>query len=354
MLVSATVSCKWGERLLAKSGAGRFNGIIGSNWIRRARAEWRRDSRAESRLVPPKNEVQIMKLSAAQMVQMSRLLDEALPMDVEDRQRWLAALPGGAARAFVAARTNSPAGAIRERRYGPNHEAAGSGCLTAGQRARQPISARRPGRTVSAAATPGRRWHGRSVARAAGGRRLKRDLALKMPVLLGRHRALADRFARERDLLAALEHPNIARLYDAGVSADGVPYIALEYVDGEPLTTWCERRGLSLRQRLQLFLQVLEAVQYTHDRQIVHRDLKPSNMLVTAGGQVRLLDFGVAKLVGESAASTGVTHLYGPALTPEYASPELARGDPIGRCADVSSLGVVLSVSCSPEAVHTA
>ena len=105
------------------------------------------------------------------------------------------------------------------------------------------------------------------------------------------------RFARERDILASLEHPHIARLYDAGVDPQGLPYLAMEYVQGAPLTDWCDAHRLGTPQRLGLFLQVLEAVQYAHEKSVIHRDLKPSNILVTESGQVRLLDFGVARLL---------------------------------------------------------
>src|SRR5260370_2875067 len=136
-------------------------------------------------------------------------------------------------------------------------------------------------------------------------------------------RDVAGRFARECDILAKLEPPNIARMYEAGVSADGLPYLALEYVEGKPLTLWCDAHQLGLRERLELFLQVLGAVHYAHGRQVVHRDLKPSNLLDTSWGQVRLLDFGVAKMLadGQDVVRTDLTQVYGRMLTPDYASP---------------------------------
>src|ERR1700751_1525629 len=124
----------------------------------------------------------------------------------------------------------------------------------------------------------------------------RREVALKLPRLGGQRQDLASRFARECDILAALEHPNIARLYDAGVTAQGLPYLAMEYVAGRPLLAWCDAHGAGLRQRLTLFLQVLDAVQYAHSHHVIHRDIKPSNILVTDSEQARLLDFGVAKL----------------------------------------------------------
>ena len=152
---------------------------------------------------------------------------------------------------------------------------------------------------------------------------------------------LASRFVRECDILATLEHPNIVRLYDAGATAQGLRYLAMEYVDGEPLVCWCDRRHLGVQDRLTLFLQVLDAVQYAHGQQVIHRDIKPSNILVTQDGQVRLLDFGAAKLL-EREELTGLTRLYGRALTPEYASPELLRGDAVSATSDVYALGIVL------------
>ncbi|HKE96071.1 MAG TPA: serine/threonine-protein kinase, partial [Povalibacter sp.] len=119
----------------------------------------------------------------------------------------------------------------------------------------------------------------------------EREVALKLvhPALMGR--VMTERLAREREILGGLSHPNIARLLDAGFTDDGQPYLALEYVDGTPLTTYCDDRQLTVRERLQLFRQVLAAVQYAHARLVIHRDLKPSNILVTGNGQVVLLDF---------------------------------------------------------------
>ena len=133
------------------------------------------------------------------------------------------------------------------------------------------------------------------LARRADGA-FKREVALKLPMLSHAQAGLEARFARERDILASLEHPHIARLYDAGVHRQGLPYLAMEYVQGAPLTDWCDSHRLGIPERLELFLQVLDAVQYAHEKKVIHRDLKPSNILVTESGQVRLLDFGVARL----------------------------------------------------------
>ena len=170
---------------------------------------------------------------------------------------------------------------------------------------------------------------------------LKRRVALKLPRLTW-GAGMAERMARERDIDALLEHPNIARLYDAGVDSRGRPYLALEYIDGKPLDDWCSAKALSIPDRLRLFLQVIRAVAYAHGRLVVHRDLKPSNVLVTEDGQAHLLDFGIAKLLDSVSADDRLTQAGGRVLTPHYASPEQIRGDPVTVASDVYSLGVLL------------
>ena len=171
---------------------------------------------------------------------------------------------------------------------------------------------------------------------------LQRQVALKLP-RAGWALGLAQRMARERDILGALAHPNIARLYDAGVTVAGRPWMAMECVSGTPIDEHCRSGALGVPQRLRLFLQVTDAVAHAHARLIVHRDLKPSNILVTPEGEVRLLDFGVAKLLEDDPArSPALTQLMGRAVTPDYASPEQVAGKPVGVATDVYSLGVVL------------
>lgn len=148
------------------------------------------------------------------------------------------------------------------------------------------------------------------------------------------------RFERERRIQAALAHPNIATLLDAGVTDDAIPYIVLEYVDGLPIDTWCEENQLGLPDRLDLFRQVIQAVQHAHRQLVVHRDLKPSNILVTREGTVKLLDFGISKLLGDTTDQTATEGAR--AFTTAYASPEQIRGQPISTATDVYSLGVVL------------
>ncbi|HTJ19013.1 MAG TPA: protein kinase [Steroidobacteraceae bacterium] len=172
---------------------------------------------------------------------------------------------------------------------------------------------------------------------------LNRPVALKLPHLATRHGSLAERLAREREILATLAHPHIARLYDAGVTPEGQSYLALEYIEGTAIDEYCATHGLGLRQRLRLFLQIADAVAYAHGKLVVHRDLKPANVLVTNEGEARLLDFGIAKLLeGSLTHETQLTQFVGAAFTPDYASPEQIRGEPLSVGSDVYSLGVIL------------
>ncbi len=149
------------------------------------------------------------------------------------------------------------------------------------------------------------------------------------------------RFRHERQILASLQHPNIARLYDGEATEDGRPYLVMEYVEGESIDRYCDARTLSVDERLRLFEAVCEAVHYAHQNLVVHRDLKPSNMLVTEGGQVKLLDFGIAKLLDEH-PSAPVTRAELRVMTPAYAAPEQLHGETITTATDVYALDVVL------------
>jgi eukaryotic-like serine/threonine-protein kinase len=158
------------------------------------------------------------------------------------------------------------------------------------------------------------------------------------------HEDSTARFRRERQILAQLDHPSIARLLDGGLHTDGRPYFAMELVEGEPITTYCDARNLSIDARVQLFRHVCDAVQYANSRLIVHRDLKPANIFVTATGDLKLLDFGIAKLLTSDDALEATT-LTGPGvrpLTPAYAAPEQLRGEAISTATDVYALGVIL------------
>jgi eukaryotic-like serine/threonine-protein kinase len=160
------------------------------------------------------------------------------------------------------------------------------------------------------------------------------------------------RFAAERQILARLQHEHVARLLDGGATEAGQPYYAMEYVEGVPLTVHADRKGLDTAGRLRLFLQVCDAVDYAHRNLVVHRDLKPSNVLVTEGGRVRLLDFGIAKVLEESEPGATVTRGDARPLTPQYAAPEQLRGQPITTATDVYSLGVVLYELLSGRPPH--
>jgi eukaryotic-like serine/threonine-protein kinase len=169
----------------------------------------------------------------------------------------------------------------------------------------------------------------------------RRSVALKLPHIAWAGN-LKERMFRERDILAALEHSNIARFYDAGVDERGRPYMALEYVEGRPIDVYCRELNLTIRERLTLILEVAKAVAFAHSKLVIHRDLKPSNILVTANGEIRLLDFGIAKIVeGESSQQAKATEFAGRLLTPDYASPEQIKGESIGTATDVYSLAVL-------------
>jgi serine/threonine protein kinase len=157
-----------------------------------------------------------------------------------------------------------------------------------------------------------------------------------------------ERFSREGSILARLAHPNIARLLDAGVTQNGrQPYLVLEYIDGVPLDRYCDEHALDIAARVRLFLDVLSAVAHAHNRLILHRDLKPSNILVAASGEVKLLDFGIAKLLDDAtvpAAATEITQMAGRAFTLQYAAPEQLQGGDVTTATDVYALGVLLYV----------
>lgn len=174
--------------------------------------------------------------------------------------------------------------------------------------------------------------------------RFEGSVAIKLLNLALLDREGQARFRREGTILASLSHPNIARLLDAGVTASGQPYLVLEFVDGLRLDRYADRERLDLAARLRLFLQVADAVAHAHTHFVVHRDLKPSNILVDTDGQVKLLDFGVATLLSDSAGeeSRTATTLAGRALTPEYAAPEQVTGRGVTMATDVYALGVLL------------
>jgi hypothetical protein len=276
----------------------------------------------------------IVTLVARDLVRLSALLDEAMALDSAQRDAWLAALPpedkpyAEALRQAFDEEQGSTSFLEDMPRLGPRHDAVAQ-----------------PGDSVGPYRLLRELGHGGMGSVWVAERRdgaLRRQVALKLPRLAW-GAGLAERMARERDIAARLEHPHIARLYDAGVDERGRPYLAFELIDGQRIDVWCTQARLGTRARLKLFLQVAQAVAYAHARLVVHRDLKPSNVLVSADAQVHLLDFGIAKLLRESQGDdTGLTQVLGQALTPGYASPEQLRGEPVTVASDVYSLGVLL------------
>ena len=178
--------------------------------------------------------------------------------------------------------------------------------------------------------------------RAVGG--FQQRVAIKLMTTSDPHDPRHERFLAERQILAALVHQNIARLLDGGVTEDGRPYLVMEYVDGSPITTYCDNHRLDVRTRLRLFAEVCAAVQHAHQNLVIHRDLKPTNILVSTDAHAHLLDFGIAKLINPAltTAHAPLTRLDSRMMTPEYASPEQVRGESLTTASDIYSLGVLL------------
>lgn len=169
----------------------------------------------------------------------------------------------------------------------------------------------------------------------------EREVAVKLLPLSLQDEDMVRRFERERAIAARLDHPGIARLLDGGTAEDGSPWLVLEYIDGQRIDAWCDARSLNLRARIELLLQVCEAVQFAHRNLVVHRDLKPANILVDAEGRVRLLDFGIARLLADIDPE-GATAPLGARLTPDYAAPEQFTGEAVTAATDVYALGCLL------------
>jgi serine/threonine-protein kinase len=280
----------------------------------------------------------MQKIGPEDWKQMFELLDTALDLPPAERNTWVETLDGSYERLKPALRellsrhaANNSDAFLRELPHFTNV----AGTSTS------PLSLPEPGHHVGSYRLIRELGHGGMgsvwLAERADGV-FKRTVALKLPHVtwIG---GLAQRMARERDILATLEHPNIARLYDAGVDELGRPFMAMEYVEGQGIDRYCTERRLTVEQILPLILQVARAVAHAHARLVVHRDLKPGNILVTADGSVRLLDFGVAKLLESQTGEQ--TQFAARAFTPDYAAPEQIDGAPIGTASDVYSLGVV-------------
>ena len=268
----------------------------------------------------------------------SRLLDEALELPDAARAEWLAALE-----------SRDPDAAAWLRRVLGRASAA-----TAPQYLERPRIDRGPDEDAQPGATVGVYRLVREIGTGGMGvvwlagrsdGQLDRDVALKLPHVHLLAGAVRERFARERNILARHNHPHIAKLYDAGLASNGRPYLALEYVDGIPITQWCRERRAGIDERLGLMQQVMDAVEYAHARLVVHRDLKPSNVLVTADGTVKLLDFGIATMLATDDASTAsgtLTRIGHRMATPGYSAPEQLTGGAVTTRADVYALGVML------------
>jgi serine/threonine-protein kinase len=279
-----------------------------------------------------------MPIITAEWKRLSPLLDAALDLQPAQREAWLATLPAEHAdlreslaellAQRSAVETDDFLNRLPEFSAVPSALALSPGCTVGPYRLLRELG---DGGTSSV-------W----LAELADGS-IQRQVALKLPHLGLIDRGLEQRIARECKILASLEHPHIARLYDAGIDERGRPYLALEYVDGVPPDQYCRTERLNLRDKLALFLNITRAVAFAHARLIVHRDLKPNNILIAANCDVRLLDFGIARLLqpddGVLAQHTvaGAT-----ALTPAYAAPEQFTGKPVTVATDVYSLGVIL------------
>ncbi len=281
-----------------------------------------------------------MKRTAYELATLSRLLDEALEVPAAQQELWIASLAdeyaplrdtlrvllsqdGGPETSDFAGLQQHIAGIVEDSLQASEFE------VQAGLR----VGPYRLERELGKGGM-GSVW----LAQRADGA-FSRTVALKLPRMVWIE-DLAARMARERDILASLQHEHIAHFYDAGVDQAGRPYIAMEYVQGVPIDEYCRTRVLSVEQILTLILQVCQALAHAHSRLIVHRDLKPGNILVSEEHGVRLVDFGIAALISEEAGAP-VTQFEGRLLTLDYSSPEQIRGEPIGTPSDVYSLAVV-------------
>ena len=270
------------------------------------------------------------------------LLEEALSLPPADRARWLEALDPGQAHfrgqlETMLARADTESTSFMGTPVSPNlvdRAAAGNVAVDA------PGDVVGPYRLIGPLGSGGMGtvWRVEPVDPAA----VRRQVALKLP-RTGWSPGLAGRLQRECDALSKLEHPNIARMYDAGLTEAGRPWMSMQIIDGVPIDAYCAEKRLDVRSRLQLFIKVSRAIAYAHARLVVHRDLKPSNILVDARGEPHVVDFGLAKVLGESnERHPHLTQVLGRTLTPDYASPEQIRGEAITVASDVYSLGVVL------------
>lgn len=275
-----------------------------------------------------------MALDPADISVVSRLLDQALALPAAEREAWLAALPDEYRRHAEALWEML----AQEEQLGTDPLLASMPSLAEEEAVAHTYERVGPYRLLREIGRGGMGsvW----LAERAEGT-FQRQVALKLPRVAWTE-GLGARMAREQRIAAMLEHPNIARLYDAGVDERNRPYIAMEYIEGKPIGVYCEEHDLGTRARLTLYLQVVRAVAYAHGRLVVHRDLKPANVVVDAQGNAHLLDFGIAKLLDDTAQDANLTQEQGRALTPSYAAPEQLAGQPVSVATDIYALGVML------------
>src|ERR1700691_2143231 len=283
-------------------------------------------------------------LSPDQWQALSPYLDQALAMTDDERGAWLSSLS-----------EEDPALAAQLVQLLDEHRVLAQEGFLENRRFALPNSSGLAGQTIGPYTLTSQIGQGGMgtvwLARRSDGR-FERQAAVKFVSIALAGRATEERFKREGSILGRLTHPHIAELLDAGISADGQPYLILEYVDGTTIDQYCDQHTLDLEARVRLFLDVLAAVAHAHANLIVHRDIKPSNVLVTTSGEVKLLDFGIAKLLegeGQAGAATLLTRESGSALTPQYAAPEQLTGQPVTTATDVYALGVLLYVLLSGQ-----
>jgi eukaryotic-like serine/threonine-protein kinase len=284
-----------------------------------------------------------MSLSTEQLKALDQLIQQGLDQSEPTRRAWFDALAIDADQRLRLERALFPKRTVESRTFlgdlprvddGSQQRAA----LVAGQRVGSYTLDRPLGEGGSASVWAAHRSDGT----------MKRDVALKLPYFVGNAEGWYDRVNRERDILASLQHANIATIYDAGVEANGRPWLALELIDGLPIDRYCNINALTIEARVRLVLALARAVEYAHARGVIHRDLKPGNILIDQTGQPKLLDFGIAKLLDtndgtlQSGDPTMLTRLHGRPLTPEYASPEQRRGEAITTGVDIYALAIVL------------
>jgi serine/threonine-protein kinase len=273
------------------------------------------------------------------------ILDDVLELDPADRLAAIDRACGGDARLRAHVLALVAADARADVFLETPAAAYAAGIVTAGPDERAPVTEPAGGRVgpYRIIREIGRGGMGRVFLADRADGQFEQQVALKLVAAPNSSEEIYERFIRERQILARLQHPNIARLLDGGMTPDGRPYFAMEYVTGEPITAYCDTHALDVNARLDLFMAVCEAVQYAHQNLVVHRDLKPTNTLVTPDGQVKLLDFGIAKVLHEqeAAGDATLTRLGTGPMTPEYAAPEQVRGEPVTTATDVYALGAL-------------